>query len=210
MSTPELYSETNVVHSLSTVIANDLLLAGYLVYWHAIQSVQTLDGVYANWNDNYSVYISNPTFAGRWNSAKGLAMLTDHLPTEPRFVERPISVVGPISTHEVLIPALSVEVGPAIEIANYELGSTLKWWNRHLVIEGYARNRTELAFFKDKLPIWFRGETTFDVVNHDAGSLAAVGPVQSMDTVVDYEIVRAGPEQTTYHVICNARLEYIA
>lgn len=210
MGTPEEFSENNVISSLSLWLAGQLLGAGYLIFWKARGAVQTPDGWYFDWNSNYASILLDPTFAARWAGGKGLLTLADHTPTEPRFVERPITEAGPIPQHEVLVPALSIEVGPALEIANVELGSRVKWWSRHLVVEGYARNRVELAYLKDKLPIWFKGESTFDIANHDAGSLATVGQVEVLDTIVDYQISRTGIEQATYYIIGNARLEYAA
>lgn len=207
------FSENNITGSLALVVANNILDLGYLVYWHAKQAVQidiASPDWYFNWNTNFATYMIEPNFSAAWANAKGLLMLTDYLPTEPRFIERPIDVVGPIPDDQVQIPALSIEVGPPVEISNYELGSRLKWYNRHLVLEGYLRNRTELSIFKDQLAEWFRGDTPIDIRNHDAGNLALIGTVSVLDAAVDYEINRESTEQTTFHVICNARLEYVA
>lgn len=210
MGTPEEYSTRNVSNSLSIVLADKLLAFGYIIYWPSVSAVQTLDGWYYQWNTAYASYAADSTFMAAWNNAKGLLSLVDHLPTEPRFVERPITVVGTIPQSEVLIPALSLEIGSAVEIYNAEIGSDLKWWNRHLLVEGYVRDRNEAAEFADKLGIWFKGDTTYDISDQDAGSFAAIGDVQVLDTVVEYEIHTEGSIQETYHVICNARLEYVA
>jgi len=210
MGTPEDYSENNVINSLSLWLADQLIDAGYLIYWKQRGAVQDEDGWYFDWNTNYSLYMADSTFAARWASAKGLLVLADYMPTEPRFIERPISEAGPIPQNEVVTPTLSIEVGPALEISNLEMGTDVKWWNRHLVVEGYLRTRSELGVFKDNLPIWFLGESTFDIANHDAGSLATVGQIQVLDTIVDSQISRTGLEQATYYVIVNARLEYAA
>jgi hypothetical protein len=206
----EQFSETNIVNTVSLYLAAKLLERGYGLYWHARDAVQTPDGWYFDWGQQYAAYLGDPVFGPWLAGAKGLVMLTDDLPAEPRFVQRPIEQVGPVPQHQVMVPVLSVEVGPAVAMRNFELGSKLKWRGRHLVVEGYVRTKAELGVFKDALGNWFDNETCFDIADHDAGTLATVGQIEFCDTLVDYDINVNGTEAATYQVICNSRLEYVA
>lgn len=210
MSTPAKFSESNVINTLTIAFADELLANGYLVYWHAIDAIQTLGGWYYTYSTKYALYHADPAFSGQIGNAKGIVTLTEHIPAEPKFIERPITVAGPYPQNQLVVPVFSVEIGSSVAIANYELGTRLKWRNRHLVIEGYVRDRHELTKFKDLLAIIFDNETFFDVLDHDAGTLATVGQVEINDTIVDDFIDVDAAEQTTYQVICNSRLEYIA
>lgn len=208
--TPDKFSETNVVNTVSRYVASKLLAENYLVYWHARDAVETPDGWYFEWSTNYATYMLDATFLARETAAKGLVVLTDSLPAEPRFVERPITQVGPINQNEVPIPALSIEVGPSKFVAEYEIGSGLKWRYRHLIVDGYVRTRAEQAKFKDFLALWFEHNQLFDIADNDAGSTAIVGTVYVQEPDVDYAIYTDTPKATTFQVICNARLDYIA
>lgn len=208
--TPEQYSESNIVNSLSIALANKLLLASYLVYWHKRDAVQTPDGMYFQWSTNYASYMADVTFAARVTAGKGMIALRDSLPAEPVFIQRHIQTAGPIKQNEVPVPALSVEVGPPVAIKDWELGSKMKLWGRHLIIDGYVRDQSEQRRFKDYLAIWMMDDQFFTISDHDSGSLAEVGPLDTNDTVIDFAVEVAGQEQTTYQVLCNSRLEYVA
>ena len=203
------FSETNIVNTLSVFLAQKLMNVGYLIYWRQRDAVQTPEGWYYEWSTNYSTYMADATFAARVNSGNGLVVLTDSLPTEPVFIKRHIQVAGPIKQNEVPVPAISVEVGPPVAITNWELGSGLKMRGRHLIVDGYVRDRSEQAKFKDWFAMWFDNDTYFTIQNHDDGSLVAVGQLDTNDTVVDFAVEVAGQEQVTYQVLCNSRLEYI-
>lgn len=210
MTTRDKYSETNIVNSISVALAQKLLDAGYMIYWRLRDAVQTPDGWYYQWSTNFATYMADGTFSARVTASLGLMTLTDSLPTEPVFVQRQLAAAGPIAQNVVPVPALSVEVGPPVAIRNWELGSKLKLFGRHLIVDGYLRNRSEQIRFKDWLADWFDSSTVFSIVDHDAGTLAPVDTLDTNDTVVDFAVVVDGQEQTTYQVLCNTRLEYIA
>lgn len=210
MSVRSDYSETNIVNSISTVLASNLLGVGYLIYWRLRDAVQTPDGWYFQWSTNYPTYMLDVTFAAKVNASQGLITLSDSLPAEPVFIQRPIQAAGPITQNTVVIPALSVEVGPPVPIRNWELGSKLKMFGRHLIVDGYLRNHSEQAKFKDWLANWFDSSTVFQILDHDGGTLALIDTLDTNDTIVDFAVNVAAQEQTTYQVLCNSRLEYIA
>lgn len=214
-----LFSETNIVNSISQYLATQLLAAGYLLYWHHIDAVQingTSTGWYLNWSVNGATYLAQPTVQTVFTAARGLLTLTGEIPAVPRFVIRLIddTSIGPADV--VAVPTLSVEVGPALPVSNYELGARTKWRSRHLIVDGYLRgpqdapNFNEQALFKDFLALWFDNEQPLAVQNHDDGSLAAVGTVTVMDSVVRHATLPQAPDPTTYQVLLNARLVYVA
>lgn len=210
MSTPVKFSESNVINTLTTMFAAELIANDYLVYWHWRDAVEADNGWYYNYSTNFAAYHADVTFAAKVANAKGIVTLTEHIPAEPKFVQRPITVAGPYPQNELVVPVFSIEIGSPVAIANYEVGTRLKWRNRHLIIEGFVRDRKELSKFKDLLAIIFENELFFDVLDHDAGTLATVGKVEINDTIVDEFIDVDAAQQATYQVICNSRLEYIA
>lgn len=209
MATQSDFSETNIVNSVSLVLAQRLMAKGYLIYWRHRDAVQTPEGWYYDWGTNFTAYMSDVAFAARVNGGTGLVVLSDSLPAEPVFVKRHIQVAGPIAQNEVPVPAISVEVGPAVVMTNWELGSALKMRGRHLIVDGYVRDRSEQVKFKDWFAEWFDNDTFFTINQHDDGSLSPIGQLDTNDTIVDFAIEVAGQEQVTYQVLCNSRLEYI-
>lgn len=204
------YSENNIVNSIASVLASNLLSANYLVYWQARDGVQTPDGFYYGWSTNYATYMADGTFLARITAAKGMVTLVEHIPASPTWILRPITTAGPIGQDQLVLPVLSVEVGPMLNVKNYELGSAKSWRSRHLVIDGYVRDQSEQKTFMDLLSIWFDNETFFSVQDHDAGTLATVGDIETDKTQVDYAIQPIAVEPVTFQVICNSRLQYIA
>lgn len=210
MSTPELYSAPNILNTLAAYISTELLDVDYLIGWQERNAVQTPDGWYFDWDNNYTAYMVDSTFSARFTAAKGLVSIVDGFPTEPRFIERPIAVAGPLPQHEVSVPALSLEVSPAISTGFVELGSATQWWNRTLLIEGFFRTRAELRLFSDFMAVWLQETIPFTVLRHDDGSLDEVGNLQFLDTVTETEVDITEAKQLVYHLVCNARLEYAA
>jgi hypothetical protein len=211
--TPEKYSETNILNSLTLYLATKFLAAGFLIYWHARDAVQintTSSGWYLQYSQNSSTYLADPTFAAAYAAAKGLVTFVDGIPAVPRFIVRLTSdqSIGPADA--VPVPAVSVEIGASVPLANYELGSTTKWRSRHLVVDSYVRTPAEQKLFKDLLAQWFEPDLNLTVNDHDAGTLAVVGTVEVLDTAIADARVPNQAEATTYEVLLNSRIEYIA
>lgn len=211
--TPEAFSESNVLNSLSLYVASKLLASGYLLYWHKRDAVQIADsstGWYTEWSKNGATYLANSTVAAAFSAARGLVTLTGEIPAVPRFIIRLIddTSIGPADV--VSVPTLSIEVGPAIAVSDYELGSGKKWRSRHLIVDGYVRTVEEQGRFKDFFSLWFDNNQALTIRNHDAGTLAQVGEVTVVDSVPRYQTLVMGAEATTYQVLLNARLVYVA
>lgn len=210
MALIDKYTTSNVSNSLATYFAERLLVAGYLVYWHHRDMVQTTDGTYYQYSTSYVTYLADPTFLSRYSAAKGIVTITDHVPAVPRHIIRPTTdgSVGPAES--VTVPVLSIEIGDAVPLASYEAGSSLKWRTRHLVIDGYARSKDESARLADLLAVWFDEEVQRDVNDHDAGTQAVVGPIRVADMRVDRADFLDEAEERRFEVLLNARLEYVA
>jgi hypothetical protein len=204
------FSEHNVVNSITTYLAIKLLSARYLVYWHERGAVQTPDGWYNEWEANKATYLADPAFASQVASARGLISLVRALPAVPRFVQRLTSdaSVGPADV--VAVPTISVELGAALPVANYELGTTQKWRARQLILDAYVRNIDEQALVKDLFGLWFDAEQPLAIRDHDAGDLSDVGFLLVERPSIVAAVAAQGPEAVTYEVLLNAHLTYAA
>lgn len=207
----EAYSEANISNSFALNLAGRLLAAGYLIFWHETDVVQTPDGFYYEYRANQQTYLADAAFAARVDSAKGLVTLKGKTSSNPEHPVRPTSD-GTVSLilSDIAIPSLSVEVGPQGNGKQVEIGSTVRYRWRHLAIYGYARNEAEQARLRDGLAAWFDEDTWVEVHDHEAQTLASVGLVQLARVSTDSATVIAESEATTYELILNARLEYEA
>mgnify|MGYP001327115435 CR=1 FL=1 len=204
------FSENNVATSVSSHLANRLVSGGYFVYWHAIDALQTPSGWYYGYTDSAATLLADDAFLAFMGTATGILTLTDHVPAAPRFITRHISDGTVPAEDEVMVPAMSVEVGASRAVAQYELGTGLKWRERRLVVEMYTRTPTERATLKDSLAIWLDLDTSLTVLDHDADDLAEVGAVRVDSVLMAEDEDLAGPEATTYAALLSAFLEYVA
>lgn len=203
-------NEHNVANSVALYLAAKLLAEGYLLYWHAIDAVQTPDQWYSQYSVNQASYLLDSTFAARVASAKGLLTILPKKSAIPRWIQRPTNDGTVQPQDSVPIPALSLTIDPVVTVANYELGSKLKWRVRRLTIDGYARDETEQSRFVDLLADWLDNETMLDVLDHEAGDLALLGTVEVDRVSLDAGFAFDEAEAATYEVLFNARLEYVA
>lgn len=211
--TPSLaarFSERNILNSLAVYLAPKLMELRYLIYWHARQAVQTPDGLYTDWEANRETYMADPVFAAQWAGAQGLMTVVTGTSAVPRFVQRLIddASVGPADV--VTVPVISLELAGVLPTGNYEIGSTRKWRARHLIVDCYVRDEAEQAKVQDALSLWFDAELPLTVRDHDAGDLSEVGLASVMDPVVLTTSFPQDAEATTYEVLLNARLIYVA
>lgn len=204
------YSETNVAITVAQYLANQLMSGGYFIYWHGVDALQTPSGWYYQYMANSPSLIADPVFQAYLATATGIMTLTDHVPAEPRFTTRHISDGTVPSSDAVMIPAMAVEVGPAKATGQYELGSHLKWRERRLVLELYARTKFERASLTDSLSVWFDPDVDMTVLDHESGTLAEVGGVRVGSVLVAEDENLDGPEATTYAAMLSAFLEYVA
>jgi hypothetical protein len=206
----EQYSNHNVANSVALWMATRLLTAGYLIYWHQRDAVQTLAGWYYEYSTKRAVYLADSTFQAAYAAAKGISTITESLSAESKFIIRPV-VDGSIGPAEnVPLPVLGVQIGDAIGQEFIELGSLMKFRWRHLVVDCFTRNRDENKLIADALAVWFDEGTSITVSDHGAGTLANFGDVTLRDVRVDSAVWLDKPEERRYQVILNARLEYVA
>jgi len=203
--------EHDMLNSLATQVAANLITAGYLVYWHKQDAVQSTSGWWTEYSVNYATYLVDATFGPEINGAKGIVTIIDALPAVPRFIKRPITDGSAPEVDEVPIPALSIDVGAEVPISNSELGSKQKFRGRHLVVDGFARTRTEQATFADLFAQWFDGDTVISVFDHEGGNPnTLVDTVCLRHTTTDKDTQYAGAEAKTFEVITNSLIEYVA
>jgi hypothetical protein len=211
MSTPSAYSERNVANSVAAYLADCLLGAGYLVYWHQIDAVQAPSGWYHRYSAEQAAYLADATFAAEVAAAAGLITVRGDISALPRFVTRR-TVDGSVAADQeyVPVPALSIAVGPAQADRRYELGTALKWRERHLFLVVLARDGAEQSTLQDALGVWLDGDTVVAVLDHAAGTAAPVGDVRVARVAVERATVADDAEALTYQVALNALLEYVA
>lgn len=184
---------------------------GYLVYWKERDAVETNAGWYFQYSTNFTTYLVDGTFAAAVTAAKAMVSITLAFPASPQILQRHITEARSLSQNEIVVPALSLDLGPALAVGNIELGTNIQTRHRHLMIEGYLRDDFEMGVIADFLAIWFDNNTNFSVYDHDAGTAVEIGQAQTVATVVDsLRNDGDGQEQTSYQVICNTMLEYIA
>ncbi len=205
------FSTANITNSLGRALGDRLLSEGYLVYWHQIDAVQTPALWYHAYSQQQAAYLADSTFAAALAAAKGLITVTADISAAPRFVTRPI-VDGTVAGQDTVpVPSVAIEVEAMLPRRNVEIGTaTTKWRLRPLMVIGLARDVDEQRRFADLLADVFDEDTTFDVVDHDAGSQAAVGPIRVDQMTASRATALDDAEALTYQVLVNAFLEYVA
>jgi hypothetical protein len=205
------FSESNIANSVALYVADQLLAANYLLYWQDRDLLQVSPTA---WYPEFSVHkatlLADPTVAAAIAAADGLLTVVQTLPALPRFVVRLIDDASVGDADVVPVPALAIELGPPVPLARYELGTPAKWRARHLVCDAYVRSAAEASRFKDLFARWFDPDTLLGIQDHDAGDLAEVGTVMVQDATVASMTVPEAAEATTYEVLLNARLVYVA
>lgn len=204
------YNEHNVSNSVAVLLGDRLLNLGYLLYWHHIDAVQTPDQWYPAYSVNQDTYLADATYAARVAAAKGLLTVLGEKSAIPRFITRP-TISGQVQPQEfVPIPAVAVVVGDVVTDSQYELGTRNKWRARTLELEVFCRDTTEQATFSDAFTEWFDDDVTFDILDHTTGSLAIVGDVTVEDGKAESSTDADEANATTYEVVFNARLVFVA
>ncbi len=210
MSTPEKFSTTNILNSIATDLVAKMLANNYIVYWKERYAVETNDGWYFEYSTKFTTYLADGTFAAAVASSKAMVSITQSFPASPQILQRHITEARSLSQNEIVVPALSIEIGPALGFENVELGTNLQRRHRHLVVAGFLRDDLEMGAIADFLAIWYDNNTNFPVYDHDSGTATEIGQMQTVATVVDsFRDDENAQEQTAYQVICNTMLEYV-
>jgi len=210
MSLAEEFSGPNIVNSLALAVADRLMSGGYVVYWYRRDALQTMSGWYYQYSQSYPSLLANAGFLGMLTAAKGVVTFTDHVPAAPRFVTRHISDGSVPSSDAVMVPAVALRVSAQAVTGSYEMGTRVKWRMRELEADCFVRTPEEQERFKDLLAVTFDDDTVFTVLDHDAGTAAEVGPLRVAEKTIREDVVRDGAEATSYEVLLNAALEYVA
>lgn len=213
MTTPEKFSETNILNSVATYLAPKLLADGYLLYWQDRDILQidgTATGFYFEFNTNRATILALPEVVTALGDARGILTIMQALPAVPRFVTRLIDDTSIGVADTVYVPAISIELDAPLVLENHELGTTVKLRSRHLLIDAYVRSPTEMSYWKDRMALWFEDERHLTIADHDAGTVATVGTVDCFETNVSSVVLTAVPEAATYEVLLNTKLVYVA
>lgn len=209
MSLRELYTIRNIENSLGTYLAAQLLADGYLVYWHAVDALQTQDGWYSQFSVNQVATLADPQVAARVAAAKGLMTLARDFAFPPS-VTRPTNEGRVAGQALIQVPAAAIRVEPDVALGLYEHGSTVQWRNRSVAISARLRSDGELDGMSDALSGWFDEEVSIPIVDHDGLSGEGPGQVRVVQRTVDRALEPGADERERYQLELWVRLEYIA
>lgn len=204
------YSETNLANSVATTLSGLLLASGYLVYWHDIDAVQTPDGWYFEYSTKAPIYLADVTFGPRIAASRGLMTLTQSVAAYRRYSARPTSD-GTVSGQDDLpVPMIVIEVGPLDSAELFEMGATLRFRTRPVLLYGTMRSPDELRWVLARMETWLSEGVYVEVRDHDSGSLAVVGDVEVVGVSTERAEVPLGPDTLRYEFLHEARVEFVA
>lgn len=212
MPTPADYSASNLLNSLATYVAGQLLASGYLIYWHAADALQintSATGWYFGLTANRATILATPAVASAMSTAKGVWTIAEAFPAEPRFVARLISDDSLGQPDEVQTPVLVFDLSPERTQDPYELGTRVMWRYRALTVVAVVRQAHEQRWVADGFARWLQHQTSVDVVNHDAGTLSTVGMTTLEDTRVDQGTFIDAADALTYQVVAGSIVTYV-
>lgn len=213
MATISEFSETNVCNSIATLLADKLIEAGYLVYWHRIDALQTgTTEWYLEYTANRETLALDPQFAAKLDAAKGVLTLKDASAAIPEYPVRPRSDGFAPAHDEIPVPNLTVECSPVTTGENVGIGERMKSRYRTAFVYGWARDRFEMGWLCDRLTEWFDPDTVLVIANHDAGGdpPPAVGAALVEAAMPEKATVLDGAEAATYEVLLSATLRFEA
>lgn len=204
------YSYQNVLNSLSVYLADQLLAAGWLVYWHTLDAVQTGAGLWSTWSTSYATWHANPTFAASLAASRGILTLRGPVPANPTFITRLTSEGLLGNPDQIVVPSLCLDLDPAAALKPWELGdSGVALRGRTLFLFGYLRTIEEQKLLADHVADWFDLHRRVDVVDHAQGS-GTVGLLIPTRTHIEADFNFSGPEVETFALEATVRLEYVA
>lgn len=207
----EKYSLTNVTNSVAEYLASTLLTAGYLVYWPTLDAIQTPDGVYTGFQaDQGSLWYDNPTAEGRLAASRGIVTLRNDDFSFPQFPVRPTSDGTVASFEDFQVPSVTLHLDHDVSGIPLGLGSRQRVRYLSLDLYGLARDYGEQLFLLETLRVAFDDATFVSIVDHDAGTRAAVGKVEVQRTDVGKFIYPLKADSRAFEVTLNARLRYEA
>lgn len=211
----ERCNEHNIANTLAIYLASQLLDDGYLVYWHAIDAVQTPTGWLAAYSTQQDSYLADLTYQAQLQAAKGLLTILPEKSAIERWITRPTNSGAVERQESVPIPALAITVGPLVSDANYQMGDRkTKWRSRTLIVEAYARDHNEQSHLADALQLWLDSDARFAINDHENAvegqPLAVINDVEVNGASVDTFTDRDEAESTTFEVLYSARLTFVS
>jgi hypothetical protein len=154
------YTTTNLEVSMTLCLADMLRAKGYDIYWHATGTTD-----------------AHTTTSG---GAKGTITLVPDFPANPTYIVRLKSEnAGP---EEIVLPALTLHcLRGARRVEHVGLGHADYLWERHVLIDGLARDEFQQRELADLLHEWLNDEWRKRMPMGDFGA-----PEQSANTATEF------------------------
>jgi hypothetical protein len=185
-----VYSTNNLFLSISVQLADMLRADGWNVYWQVSATTDT------------------HTAGGQ---AKGTISLVKKFPANPNYIIT-LNDEDPGTDEEaVVIPALTVVLGHPIKIRRYQVGSSIFWKERSLIIAGLVESEYQQPQLADLLQYWIDSDTKLEVWDYDTNPTA---PPPLEDAWVEWARVESGetldvPDAARYFVRVEAGVRYL-
>jgi hypothetical protein len=192
------------------MLSANLLSAGYLLYWHSIDALQTPDGFYFQYSTQQATYLADSLVSSRMAAARGLLTVKDADAANPVRLVRPTSDGTVGSQGAIQLPELVIEIvgfSPGVLV---ELGSRIRRRQVLCAIYGWVRNRAEMQWMTRQLREWFDCCLIVPIYDHDAGTQALIGQAEIIAADAGSMVVGQGAEAETFEVLLSMRLEFEA
>jgi hypothetical protein len=204
------FSLSNLTNSLAEVLAEKLLEAGYLVYWHSLDALQTADAVYPEYQANQASVLLDESVAEQFANSRGVITLRNADFSFPQFPTRPTTDGAVVASEDVAVPTIVLQVQHQGHGRLLGLGTRERNRYASLDVYGLARDQGEQLYLADTLRVAFDESQFIPVEDHDAGTRAAVGSLEIQGSGVGTFIYPLGPESMAFEFTLDARLRYEA
>lgn len=205
------YSLTNITNSMAETLSATLMDSGYLLYWYTLDSLQTPDGVYHQYQANQArVLQDDPDVAARYAASRGILTIRSDDFSFPQYPTRPTSDGSVAAPENIPVPTIVLRVQHEPNGQLLGLGSRQRWRYASFELFGFARDKGEQIYLSDVLRVAYDESQFVTVWNHDAGSRTPVGAVELQKTDVGMFTFPLGPESMAFEFTLNARLRYEA
>ena len=204
------YSTTNIANSLAERLAAELLTQGYLIYWKAADCLQTPAGWYPEYFQQQEVIMRRTDVQAAFLASRGIVTLANGDFSIPQLPTRPTSDGYIKYIEDMPVPSVTLDVVHLTNGSLVELGSKIKERYASFLAFGLARDYAEQQWLLERLRTTFDEDQLVDVLDHDAGTKAAVGPVDIVSSGVSSDIYPTNVDAMSFEFTLNARLRYEA
>lgn len=205
------YSETNLSASLAVYLAQQLLDAGYVIYWREIDALQSDPATWHyQWTALQATYQADSALQAVLAGAQGMITLLGAETAKRVYPTRHTSDGSAPPAGEVATPFFVVEVDREAPGAFSGLGDRQRERFRTLTVYGCLRTRAEQTQLRDQLTRWFDDAEVVPLLDYDAGTLTEFDQLELQHALTDSAIQGLAPEATRYEVILTTRLRYEA